>query len=162
MNGSRAVFSGVTVFLAITCIVRLDAQVDPSGAWRTWRTEHFRVHARAELAEFAVLAADVAEQAYTLLAGELKPPRGLIDLVLSDDVDFSNAFASTFPTNRMTVYLAPPGASSVSLARYDVWLRLLITHELTHIFHLDRADGVWHVLQAVFGRAPGLRARGAA
>ncbi len=156
MNITRSTLSAV----AIACIAPswgvLHGQVDPSGSWRTWRTDHFRVHARTELRESALRTAEEAEWAYQLLARELEPPRGVIELVLSDDVDFSNGFASTFPTNRVTVYLAPPGDPSVSLARYDDWLRLVITHELTHIFHLDRADGLWGMLQTVFGRAPGL------
>ncbi len=155
MIGTRTVVSSV-VLLVLCTPLGADAQVDPSGTWQTWRTDHFRVHARAELASTAVHAAGIAEQAYTLLAGELTPPRGPIDLVLSDDVDFSNGFATTFPTNRVTVYVAPPGDAAIALARYDEWLRLVITHELTHVFHLDRADGVWRVLQTAFGRAPGL------
>ncbi len=156
MNGRESRFTAVTVLLVIMQLGSLHAQVDPSGQWRTWHTAHFRVHARAELSTSAVLAAEVAEHAYALLSRELKPPRGTIDLVLSDDVDFSNGFASFFPSNRMTVYLAPPGDPSVSLASYDEWLRLVVTHELAHVFHLDRADGVWRVLQTLFGRAPGL------
>ena len=77
----------------------------------------------------------------------------MVDIVLYDNVDFSNGFANVLPTNRITIYLTPP-AGDIGLARYDDWLRLVITHELTHIFHLDRADGVWGDLQHVFGRAP--------
>ena len=131
------------------------AQIDPSGAWRTWHTEHFRVHAKAAYSHHALVAAGEAERAYALLATELRPPRGTVDLVLGDDVDFSNGYATVFPSNRLVVYLTPP-SSTISTGPYDVWLRLVLTHELTHLFHLDRADGVWKVLQTVFGRAPGL------
>src|SRR2546422_9277038 len=41
-------------------------------------------------------------------------------------------------------------------SHYDSWLRLVTTHELTHVFHLDRVRGLWSGLQKVFGRAPGL------
>ncbi|UCG85107.1 MAG: hypothetical protein JSW71_14340, partial [Gemmatimonadota bacterium] len=44
------------------------AQIDPSGEWRTWHTEHFRVHAPAAYASAAVRAAREAERAYGLLA----------------------------------------------------------------------------------------------
>jgi hypothetical protein len=133
----------------------LTAQVDPSGSWRTWHTNHFRVHAKASHAAVAVEAAREAERAYGLLALELQEPRGTIDLVVADNVDFSNGFATVLPSNRVTIYVAPPGAS-ISTGRYDSWLRLVITHELVHIFHLDRAEGIWGVLQTVFGRVPGL------
>nr|MDJ0767004.1 hypothetical protein [Myxococcota bacterium] len=69
--------------------------------------------------------------------------------------DFSNGFATNFPSNRITVYLNPP-SSARATGYYDRWLRFVITHELAHIFHFDRSGGIWSALQKVFGRAPGL------
>ena len=40
------------------------------------------------------------------------------------------------------------------LRSYDDWNSLVITHELTHIFHLDRSRGIWRFGQAIFGRNP--------
>jgi hypothetical protein len=153
-RSARAAVLGAAVLLSIVACAA-HGQVDPSGPWRTWRTDHFRVHAHAGLEPEARAAAREAERAYDLLATELRPPRGTIDLVIADNVDFSNGYASVFPSNRLTVYLPPP-TGSPSLGFYDSWLRLVLVHELTHVFHLDRAGGVWGVLQAVFGRAPGL------
>ncbi|UCD24672.1 MAG: PD40 domain-containing protein, partial [Gemmatimonadota bacterium] len=133
----------------------VEGQVDPSGDWQTWHTEHFRVHAKAEYESFAFKGAREAERAYRLLATELRPPRGTIDMVLGDNVDFSNGYATVMPSNRMVIYLTPP-STAISTGNYDIWLRLVIVHELVHLFHLDRADGMWNVLQKVFGRAPGL------
>jgi len=130
-------------------------QIDPSGSWQTWHTEHFRIHARSSHASQALRAGREAERAYEALSKELVPPKGRIDLVLNDAADFSNGNATVFPSNRITVNLAPP-ATANSLGFYDEWFRLVTTHELTHIFHLDRSTGIWNVLQKVFGRAPGL------
>lgn len=96
-----------------------------------------------------------AERAYVALSAELRPPASSIDLVVSDDADYSNGVTTVFPSNRITVYLPPPSTSN-SIGVYDSWLRLVITHELVHVFHLDRADGIWRVLQKLFGRAPAL------
>ncbi len=147
----------IASFLIATVVTTepIRAQIDPSGDWSTWHTEHFRIHALEGYDVLAVAAAREAERAYLLLSTELRPPRGTIDLVVADNVDFSNGFASVLPSNRMAVYVTPPSAS-ISTGNYDDWLRLVLTHELTHIFHLDRADGFWRVLQTVFGRAPGL------
>ncbi|MBI4421967.1 MAG: PD40 domain-containing protein [Gemmatimonadetes bacterium] len=134
---------------------RLSAQTDPRGDYRTWHTEHFRIHARVEHGSIALAAAREAERAYQALSAELRPPRGTTDLVLYDNVDFANGFTSVFPTNRIAIYLTPP-AGEIGLARYDDWLRLALTHELAHVFHLDRADGIWRVFRWVFGRAPQL------
>jgi len=42
------------------------------------------------------------------------------------------------------------------LQTFDSWERLVIVHELTHVFHLDRSRGLWKTLQTLFGRVPGL------
>jgi len=131
------------------------AQVDPSGTWRTLHTEHFRIHFRPALRARASAAAAEAERAYRLLSTELHPPRGIIDVTLSDDVDTPNGFTSIYPSNRFTILLVPP-VTDPALQTYDSWERLVIVHELTHVFHLDRSRGVWKTLQSVFGRAPGL------
>ena len=131
------------------------AQVDPSGSWRTLHTQHFRIHFRPALRARAIASANEAERAYGLLSSELHPPRGIIDLTLSDDVDASNGFTTVYPSNRFTILLVPP-VTDPALQTYDSWERLVIVHELTHVFHLDRSRGLWKTLQSVFGRAPGL------
>ena len=139
--------------LASPCAV--PAQVNPSGPWRTLHTEHFRVHFRPSYRGVAVEAAAEAERAFRLLSTELHPPRGVTDLTLSDDIDTPNGFTTTYPSNRFTILLTPP-VTDPGLQTYDSWQRLVIVHELTHVFHLDRSRGIWNTLQSVFGRAPGL------
>ena len=131
------------------------AQVRPDADWRTIPTRHFLIHFSPATEAFARRAAVDAERAYDQLARELVPPRGTIDLVISDDVDYSNGYATAFPTNRIVVYAHPP-VDALSLRNYGDWGMLVITHELTHIFHLDRVRGPWSALQHVFGRNPAL------
>ncbi len=131
------------------------AQVNPSGDWRTLHTDHFRVHFRPAHRDQALQAAAEAERAYSLLASELHRPRGMVDLTVSDDYDAANGFTSTYPSNRFTILLVPP-TTDPALQTYDSWQRLVIVHELAHVFHLDRARGLWGTLQSVFGRLPGL------
>ncbi|MFN2570831.1 MAG: hypothetical protein ABR537_04340, partial [Gemmatimonadales bacterium] len=149
----RRVACGVLFALAVT--TRSAAQVDPSGTWRTLHTEHFRIHFRPIFRARALEAANEAERAFALLATELHPPRGIIDVTLSDDVDSPNGFTTTYPSNRFTILLVPP-VTDPALQTFDSWERLVIVHELTHVFHLDRTRGLWRTLQTVFGRAPGL------
>ncbi len=145
----------MTVGVLLSGPAHADAQIDPSGSWITWQSEHFRVHLPAELSDLAQHVIDEAERAYTLLATELVPPRGIIDLSVFDNVDFSNGAATVFPSNRLLVFLPQP-ATNAALSYYDEWLRVVLVHELTHLFHLDRTRGVWRGLQYVFGRAPWL------
>src|SRR6266700_3823051 len=143
------------VFLLLLLAPRAESQVDPSGPWRTLHTPHFRIHFRPAYRAVALLEAREAERSYALLAGELHPPRGVVDLTLGDDIDAANGFTTVFPTSRITIFATPP-AGDHGLLFYDSWLRLVTTHELTHVFHLDRTKGIWSALQHVFGRAPGL------
>ena len=148
--GTAAAVAGVALSLAAPGAA---AQVVPSDHWRTLATSHFRVHYGPGLEAFARRSAADAERAYAELARELVPPRGIVDLVLADNVDYSNGFATPTPTNRIVVYAHPPVDES-TLRYYDRWGQLVITHELTHVFHLDRARGVWALGQHLFGRNP--------
>jgi hypothetical protein len=129
------------------------AQPAPYHRYRTLATAHFRVHVAAGLEREGRVAAAAAEHAYGQLASRFTTPRGLIDLVVSDDADYSNGFATSFPTNRIVVFAAPP-VENRGLRLNPDWLSIVITHELTHIFHLDRSRDIWSLAQRVFGRAP--------
>ena len=141
------------IFLLTLVALPAHAQLVPHDLWRTIATEHFRVHFTPPLEEAARRAAVHAETAWQQLARELRPPRGVIDLVVADNVDFTNGSATPFPTNRIIIYASPPTASR-SLRFYDDWSALVITHELVHIFHLDRSAGWWGLARKFFGRAP--------
>jgi hypothetical protein len=131
----------------------LHAQLSPSKRYFTLHTQHFYIHFTRETEPTARRVAVDAERAYGELASELHPPRGPIDVVISDDADYSNGSATPFPTNRIVVYANPPIQSS-SLRFTDDWAAMVITHELTHIFHLDRSRGIWALGQYIFGRSP--------
>lgn len=148
---------GRATLLALAALVALPTtmrgQLRPDADWRTLATPHFRVHFTPRTEPFARRAAASAERAYDQLARELVTPRGVIDLVISDDVDFSNGYATSYPTNRIVVYVHPP-VDLLALRNYGDWGTLVVTHELVHIFHLDRARGAWGALQRLFGRNP--------
>lgn len=144
---------GVAVLAAsILYSGNLHAQIDPSHRWLTLETQHFFVHFTAPTEGLARRIAADAERAYLQLSQEMHPPRGPIDIVISDDADISNGSATPFPTNRIVVYANPPVSES-ALRYTNDWGQLVITHELTHIFHLDRTRGIWALGQRVFGRA---------
>jgi len=153
MTAGRAL--AALLVLAACAVSRGAAQVVPNAHWRTIDTKHFHVHFTPELEQAARRAAVSAERAYDKLASQLHEPRGPIDLVVADNVDYANGYTTPFPSNRIVVYAHPP-LDDLSLRYYDDWLALVITHELTHVFHLDRTRGWWRVAQHVFGRSPAL------
>lgn len=140
------------VALAGVVPARATAQVRPDLAWRTIATEHFRIHFTVDLELLARRTAFHAEQAWARLSTELAPPRGRVDIVVADNVDYANGYATPFPTNRIVIYARPP-VEEPALRNHRDWNEILVTHELTHIFHLDRVRGAWALGQRLFGRA---------
>ncbi len=141
------------LLLASALSARAEAQLVPNAQWETIHTAHFRIIFTPELTEQARRAAMNAERAYAGLARELVPPRGTIDLVIADNADYVQGYATPFPSNRIVVY-AHPASDESSLRNYSDWNELVVTHELTHIFHLDRVRGIWRFGQDLFGRNP--------
>ncbi|HEX3534794.1 MAG TPA: hypothetical protein VHT23_11270, partial [Gemmatimonadaceae bacterium] len=144
---------GLVAALLLGAVRATSAQLPPNESWQTLHTRHFRIHFTPPLEAEARRAAVNAERAYEELSTELVPPRGTIDLVVSDNVDYVNGYATPFPSNRIVLFAHPPSDAS-GLRNYADWNALVVTHELTHIFHLDRSRGFWRGAQAIFGRNP--------
>ena len=132
----------------------LAAQLPPDARWRTIDTPHFRINFEERLESLARRTADRAERAYAILSEELvEPPANRIEMVVADNVDFANGYATPFPTNRVVIYAHPP-IDNPELSYYEDWLQLLVLHELVHVFHLDTSRGIWSRLRSVMGRNP--------
>ncbi|MCX5762169.1 MAG: hypothetical protein NTW72_11835, partial [Gemmatimonadetes bacterium] len=140
----------IALGLAFATTARAQA---PNEHWRTITTPHFAVHFPAEIEQVARRAGGSAERAYGKLQPLLKAPRGRIDLVVTDHVDYSNGYAYVSPSPRIVVFARPP-VDDRTLRFRDDWLDLVIQHELVHVFHLDLTRGWWRVAQGVFGRQP--------
>ncbi len=132
----------------------LEAQA-PDENWRTIETEHFRVTFPDVLEPLARRAAARAESARARLAEAfLDAPDGIIDIVLSDHTDIANGNARLTPSKRIRVFAAPP-VDDPNLGYFDEWIDLVITHELAHIYHLDRAGALGRFIRSIVGRYPG-------
>jgi hypothetical protein len=78
------------VVLALVHTGVVHAQPAPYRHWQTLSTQHFDVHVARGLEREGRVAAAAAERAYAELSRDLARPRGRIDLVVSDDADYSN------------------------------------------------------------------------
>ncbi len=125
----------------------------PDEAWRTIRTEHFRVTFPERLESLGRRAADRSERAWAELAEFfIEPPDDVIDVLVTDHTDATNGFAQVTPSNRITVFARPP-TDALSLGHVDEWMELVITHELAHIVHLDHVTNpIGVAARAIFGR----------
>ncbi len=138
----------------LVCFDAARGQVPPTGRWQTIESEHFRVTFADGLMAMARQAAERAEAAHQRLSATLtRPPSGKIDILLTDNLDITNGYATPFPSNRIVIYAKPP-VDVQGLDYHEDWIDLVVTHELTHIFHLDRAGRVGMALRSVFGRLP--------
>lgn len=125
---------------------------DPYLEWHTVETPHFRVHYHGGLERLAQRVGTLAEAAHASLSPELDwAPDDVVHIALTDTSDFANGSATPLPYNAIRLYASAPDDMSV-LGDYDDWLDLLVTHEHTHILHLDNVRGFPAVLNAVFGK----------
>ena len=154
---SRHTFPRIHVISLIVALLihvpLLEAQA-PDEDWRVLETAHFRVNYPLRLRDLAVRVADRAERAHQGLTQALKTtPAGTIEVVVSDHTDIPNGFATVSPWNRITIFSALP-LDGFELGYFDEWIRLVVTHELAHIFHLDQQGRPGALTRTIFGRAP--------
>ncbi len=135
----------------------LSAVIDTSFKFSTIETEHFSIHFHDGLEGAAKKAAHIAERAHERLAPQFKwTPGEKTQIVLIDDSDFANAYASVLPYNVIYVQVVAP-ALDTTIGEYDDWLETIITHEYTHILTMDPARGAWRVTRLIFGKPlPGM------
>ena len=110
----------------------------PTARWLTLETPHFELHFYPEEREFAEHAARVAERAYRLITRYLnwRPQRTRQRRADRSDRRTPTARASSVPYNFIYAYGAPPDGMD-ELSDFDDFVKLLITHEFTHVVHLD-------------------------
>jgi len=109
----------------------------PNARWFTLETPHFELLFYPDERDFAEKAAVVAERSYRLLTRYLNwQPSGRISIMLADHTDGANGGATSVPYNFIYAFGAPPDPMD-ELSDFDDFVKLLITHELTHVVHLD-------------------------
>src|SRR5580765_8657681 len=126
--------------------------LDPRFAWETLETAHFQVHYHQGTYRYAQRVARAAELSHERLSPLLDhAPGERTHIVVQDDTDFANGNASPVLYNLIHAYAAPPDSRS-TLADFDENVYELISHEYTHILHLDTVLGLPAVVNEVFGK----------
>lgn len=143
------------LFALVSCFLYINNSafaVDPGLNWKTIENEHLYVHYADGYKAIAERVLAIAEAAHQRSTEELDwYPREKTHVVLSDETDQPNGFATPIYFNRTVIYLAPP-TSINTLEDFDDWLTTLIFHEYVHIVHLDKTAGAPDFLQNIFGR----------
>lgn len=126
---------------------------DPAEPWITIETAHFRVNATRANLESARLVAAYAEEAHARLSPELdSEPERKTELTCLDEEDTTNGFGFPLPNNQIFIYLTSPHEDMLD-SRYDAWLRDLVTHEYTHVLHLEKTRGLPALVKRTLGRS---------
>jgi hypothetical protein len=128
------------------------ASFDPDLTWRTMETPHFNITFHGGLEQIAEETALVAEDIWAEMTAELQTvPNRRTEIVLVDNTDSANGYAMTLPVNTIVIYVTAPEENS-TLGTYEDWNDAILTHEFTHILHIDMVEGLPKALRYVFGR----------
>lgn len=144
----------ILVILFVLCAEALRASMmfDPDLRWHTITTQHFRIHYHRGIEGPARKLAEISEKVHRRLAPHIGwEPFFRTDVVLVDNMDLANGFATPFPYNRIQIFLSRPELDSV-LNNFDEWLEFVFVHEYTHILNLDSIAGIPSLTRYTIGR----------
>ncbi len=156
-RGNLAAARGIgalLIALALALPVPAAAKWDPAHRWRTAETPHFELHFHEGCDDTTARAGRIAEEIHTRLTPRLGwEPDAKTHLVFVDDLDTANGYASPYPYNQIVLFLAQPlEEPGFGTTLHDDWLRLVITHEYTHVLQFDMTYRFPRLLRRVFGR----------
>ncbi len=152
--------SRCTLGAGLSCLLALVAAAGPARAqprdpeldWRTIDTPSFTIHYHVPLGVLARRVAVVAERAHRTMTEVMGYTGGRrTHIVLSDETDSANGSATAIPYNVIRLFATAPAAMS-PLNDYDDWLNMLVTHEHTHIVHLDQWSGIASFINLLLGK----------
>jgi len=99
--------------------------------------------------------ADIAEETYHQVNAQLSPPKHnhlqKIAIIIEDFSDYALGFATSFPHRVIRLSLTAPTAKSFDM-KFKSWLKMVITHEYTHLAHFEMTAGPTTALRALFGQ----------
>jgi WD40-like Beta Propeller Repeat len=151
-NRTGIALAALMAFILSVCAPIEAGAGDPSLVFRTIETEHFKIHYHQGLERTARLTATICEEVYVDISIQFGwAVKGPIDVVITDSTDSANGSASVIYRPVIRLYATSPNEES-SLQNHDHWLRTLITHEYTHITHIDIHGGVSKVINSVLGK----------
>jgi Tol biopolymer transport system component len=122
---------------------------DNAEDWKQASTEHFVfIYRQADTPAVRELATFCEDVYRTVTAYFDSYPERVICVVYGN-TDLANGYYG-FPPHHLGLYVAAPTSPWLG-TRYANWLKILLTHELTHYVHLRAEKGLFKALSYVFG-----------
>jgi len=107
----------------------------PEIVWQVAETAHFKIMYPKHLAGIEAEVAPIAEASYDVLAANLGVTFDQkIRIYLSDEDEIANGFAMPLGEGFTNIWVRHNDWATIWTGR-EKWLRKVIAHELTHIFH---------------------------
>jgi hypothetical protein len=111
----------------------------PAADWRTVETPHFRVHYPRPFEAWTMRAATHLESIRDAVAREAGyVAETKADVIVTNPVARANGLTYTLLDTPRIVLYAEPAEAAGQLGEFGDWIDLLVTHEMTHLVHLDR------------------------
>ena len=143
------------VFFLLFCLPLLIAikslgSVDPKIQWETFTSPHFEIIYDARQYQTARNYALRLELNYKLLSSYFSESPKKTIVVLNDNTDLANGYATSIPYPHIMVYPVLP-TSHDSISEYSDWPQELTLHEYTHILNFEPAHGFFKILRYAMG-----------
>jgi Tol biopolymer transport system component len=149
----RAVAALSLIFALVPVLATAATRYDPRLRFRTISTTRFDIHFHQDEEPLARSLAAFVEKAASEVDAAVGAAVGRVQIVLVNQHDLSNGWATPVPYNTIEISVAAPTVESV-IGNSPDWLRIVFVHEYTHIAHLSRAGGWLNGLRRGFGRLP--------
>ncbi|OGD36668.1 hypothetical protein A2V94_00170 [Candidatus Atribacteria bacterium RBG_16_35_8] len=142
---------------------------DPGLNWQVLESPHFSVYFSKlqnneqneddfsyHNEQLAQQVANIAEETYHQINAQLGSPNKhhhlqKIAIIMEDFSDYALGFATSFPHRVIRLSLTAPTAKSFDM-KFKSWLKMVITHEYTHLAHFEMTSGPTTALRALFGQ----------
>lgn len=147
-------FKPLIVLTVILCSFPLFSKYHPEIRWKEISEKKFIVIFPQGYETEAASILETAREVY----GELQklwkiPIEDPIRILITDVNDYANGSATFFPFNQITIHLFPPPPDTALGNAFD-WIRLVVSHEMSHIFYLNAGSRFIRSLRDIIGSNP--------
>lgn len=142
----------LALFLCAGAALSSPGSFPPRYRFATLESGRVKVHFHAEVQAPARRVMALVLEILPRLEERYRVVVPSLDLVVHDANDSPNGLATAFPYPYVEIRTASPDGADPGPT--ESWLRMVVTHELTHIVHLEQASGVYGFGRRLFGRAP--------
>ena len=155
LRGYELILKGISMFkkylFAAALIILFFSEIN-AQSYKYIETDHFKIIYEDNLYKYAARIALIAEKHYAPLTKSQKwIPYSKVKIVLTDDMDVSNGYATPSPDNIIRIYLKSPQPSD-TIGNMNNWLESVFVHEFTHILNMDKRYGFWRFIYIFTGR----------